>query len=77
MLVESCLIIETRQEAFCREQTGRHFANDTTTHVYKIAPDAPTREKQHRSYKMVNAFFAANDDTLLARSRAAEWLNFE
>ena len=72
MLVESGLITETRQEALRREQTGRHLANDTTTNVYEIAPEAPTREKQHRFYKTVNTFLAADDDTLRARSRAAE-----
>ena len=77
MLVENGLIAETRQEALRREQTGRHLANDTTTHVYEIARNAPTRAKQHRFYKTVNAFLAADDDTLRARSRAAEWPNFE
>ena len=48
MLVESLLITETRQAALHREQTGRHLANDTTTHVYEILPDAPMRDKQHR-----------------------------
>ena len=59
------------------EQTSRHLANETTTHVSEIAPDALTREKQHRFYKTVNAFLAADDDTLRARSRAAEWKDFE
>ena len=77
MLVESGLITETRQEALRREQTGRHLANDTTTHVYEIAPYVPMREKQHRFYKTVNAFLAADEDTLSARSRAAEWPDFE
>ena len=77
MLVKNCLISETRQEALRREQTGRHLANDTTTHVYEIAPNAPTRDKQHRFYKTVNAFLATDDDTLRARSRAAEWPDFE
>ena len=77
MLVENGLITETRQEALPREQTGRHLANDTTAHGYEIAPIAPTRDKQHRFYKMVNAFLAADDDTLRARSRAAEWPDFE
>ena len=77
MLVENGLIAETRQEALRREQTGRHLANDTTTHVYEIAPNAPTRDKQHRFYKTVNVFIAADDDTLCARLRAAEWPDFE
>ena len=77
MLVESVLITETRQETLRREQTGHHLANDTTTHVKMIEPDAPTREKQHRFYKTVKAFLAADDDTLRNRSRAAEWLDFE
>ena len=77
MLVENGLITETRQEALRREQTGRHLANDTTTRVYEIAPIAPTLDKQHRFYKTVNAFLAADDDTLRARSRAAEWPDFE
>ena len=77
MLVENGLITETRQEALRREQTARHLANDTTAHVYEIAPIAPTRDKQHRFYKTVNAFLAADDDTLRARSRAAEWPDFE
>ena len=77
MLVENGLIAETRQEALRGKQTGRHLANDTTTHVYEIAPNAPTRDKQHRYYKIVNAFLAADDDTLRARSRAAEWPDFE
>ena len=76
MLVEGGLISETRQEALRREQTGRHLANDTTTHVYEIEPDAQTREKQHRFDKSVNAFLAADVDTLRARSRAAEWPDF-
>ena len=63
MLVENGLIAETRQEALRREQTGRYLAYDTTTHVYEIAPNAPTRDKQHRLYKTVNAFLAADDDT--------------
>ena len=70
------LIAETRQEALRREQASRHLANDTT-HVYEIAPNALTRDKQHRFYKTVNASFAADDDTLRARSRAAEWPDFE
>ena len=77
MLVNNGLIAETRQEALRREQTGRHLANDTTMHAYEIAPNAPTRDKQHRFYKTVNAFLAADDDTLPARSRAAEWPEFE
>ena len=77
MIVENGLITETRQEALRREQTARHLANDTTTLVYEIAPIAPTRDKQHRFYKTVNAFLAADDDTLRARSRAAEWPDFE
>ena len=77
MLVENGLISETRQEALRREQTGRHLANDTTTHVYEIARNAPTRDKQHRFYKTVNAFLATDDDTLRARSRSAEWPDFE
>ena len=76
-LVENDLIAETRQEALRREQTGRHLANDRTTRVYEIAPNAPTRDKQHRFYKTVNAFLVADDDTLRARSRAAEWPDFE
>ena len=60
-----------------REQTARHLANDTSTHVYEIAPIAPTRDKQRRFYKTVNAFLAADDDTMRARSRAAEWPDFE
>ena len=71
MLVESGLITETRQEALRRKHTGRHLANDTTTHVYGIALDAPTRKKQHRFYKTVNAFFVADDNMFRARSRAA------
>ena len=77
MLVENGLISEGRQEALRREQTGRHLANDTSTHVYKIAPNAPARDKQHHFYKTVNAFLAADDDTLRAPSRAAEWPDFE
>ena len=77
MLVENGLITETRQEALRREQTARHLANDTTTHVYEIAPNAPTRDKQHRFYKTVNAYFAVDVDTLRARSRTAEWPDFE
>ena len=77
MLVGDGLIAETRQEALRREQTGRHLANVTTTRVYEIAPTAPTRDKQHRFYKTVNAFLAADDDTLRARSRVAEWPDFE
>ena len=77
MLVENGLITETRQEALRREQTGCHLANDTTAHVYEIAPIAQTRDKQHRFYKTVNAFLAADDDTLRARSRAAEWPDFK
>ena len=73
MLVENGLIAETRQEALRREQTGRHLETETTTHVYEIAHNAPTRDKQHRFYKTVNAFFAGDDDTLCARSRVAEW----
>ena len=76
MLVENGLITETRQEAFRREQTGRHLANDTKAHVYEIAPIAPTRDKQHSFHKTVNAFLAV-DDTLRARFRAAEWPVFE
>ena len=77
MLVENGLITEIRQEASRRELTGIHLANDTTSQVYEIAPNAPTRDKLHRFYKTVNAFLAADDDTLRARSRAAEWRNFE
>ena len=77
MLVENGLIAETRQEALRREQRGRHLANDTTTRVYDIAPNALTRDKQHRFYKTVNAFLAADDETLRALSRAAEWPDFE
>ena len=77
MLVENRLIAETRQEALRREQTGRHLAKDTTTRVNEIAPNAPTHDKQHRFYKNINAFLAADDDTLRARSRAAEWPDFE
>ena len=66
MLVENGLVTETRQEALRREQTARHLANDSTAHVYEIAPIAPTRDKQHRFYKTVNAFLAADDDTLRA-----------
>ena len=77
MLVENGLITQTRQEALRREQTGRHLANDTTTHVYEIAPNALTREKQHRFYKTVNAFLASDNDKLCARCRAAEWPDFE
>ena len=76
-LIGDGLITETRQEALRREQTARHLANDTTTRVYEIALIAPTRDKQHRFYKTVNAFLAADDDTLRARSRAAEWPDFE
>ena len=72
MLVRDNLIIETRQKTMRREQTTRHFANDTTRRVYEIAPNGPTRDKQHRSYKSVNAFLAADNDTMRARSRAAE-----
>ena len=77
MLVGDGLITETREEALRREQTARHLANDTTTRVYEIAPNAPTRDKQHRFYNTVNAFLAADDDTLRARSRTAEWPDFE
>ena len=77
MLVENGLIAETRQEALRREQTGCHLANDTTTCVYEIAPNVPTCDRQHRFYKTVNAFLAADEDTLRARSRAAEWPDFE
>ena len=77
MLVGDGLITETRQEDLRRKQTARHLANDTTTRVYEITPIAPTREKQHRFYKTANAFLAADDDTLRARSRAAEWPDFE
>ena len=77
MLVKNGLIAETRQEALRREQTGRNLPNDTTTCVYEIALNARTRDKQHRFYKTVNAFLAADDDTLRARSRAAEWPDFE
>ena len=77
MLVETGLITETRQEALRRKQKGHHLANDTTTPVYEIAPNAPTRDKQHRFYTTVNPFLAADDDTLRARSRAAEWPDFE
>ena len=77
MLVENGVITETRQSTLRREQTGRHLANDTTTRVSEIAPNAPTRDKQHRFYKTVNAFLAAADDTLRSRSRAAEWPDFE
>ena len=77
MLVENGLFAETRQEALRRQQTGRHFANNTTTRVYEITPYAPTRDKQHPFYKTVNAFLAADDDTLRARSRPAEWPDFE
>ena len=76
MLVENGLITETRHEALRNEQTGRHIANDTTTRVYEIVPNAPTRDKQHRFYKTVNIFLAADDDMLRARSRAAEWPDF-
>ena len=75
MFVENGLITETRQEALSREQTARHLVNDTTAHVYEIAPIAPTRDK--RFYKTVNAFLAADDDTLRALSRTAEWPDFE
>ena len=77
MLVENGLISEARQEALRGEQTGRHLADDTSTHVYEIAPNAPARDKQHRFYKTVNAFVVAADDTLRARSRSAEWPDFE
>ena len=77
MLVENGLISEARQEALRREQTGRHLANGKSTHVYEIAPNAPARDKQHRFYKTVNAFLNADDATLRARSRAAEWPDFE
>ena len=77
MLVENGLITETRQAALRREQTARHLANDTTAHVYEIAPIAPTSDKQVRFYKTVNAVLTADDDTLRARSRAAEWPDFE
>ena len=77
MLVENGLIAETRQKALRREQTGRHLANYTAAHVYEIAPNALTRDKQHRFYKTVNAFLVADDDTLRARSRASEWPDFE
>ena len=77
MLVGYCFIAETRQETLRREQTARYLANDTRTRVYEIAPNAPTRVKQQHFYKTVNAFFAADDDTLRARSRAAEWPDFE
>ena len=60
-----------------REQTARYLANDTTTRVYKIALIAPTCDKQHRFYKTVNAFLAADDDTLRDRFRAAKWRDFE
>ena len=77
MLVRIGLISETYQEAMRREQTARYLANDTTTRVYKIALIAPTCDKQHRFYKTVNAFLAADDDTLRARFRAAKWRDFE
>ena len=77
ILVENGLITERRQEALRREQTVRHLANDTTAHVYEIAPIASTRDKQHRFYKTVNAFLSADDDTLRARSRAANWPDFD
>ena len=77
MLVRDGLIAETRQEALRREQTVRHLANDTSTRVYEIAPNAPTRDKQHRFYKTMNTFFAADDDKLRASARAAEWPDFE
>ena len=77
MLVGDGLISETREQAFRRKQTARHLANDTSKRVYEIAPNAPTRDKHHRFYKTVNAFLAADDDTLCARFRAAEWPDFE
>ena len=48
-----------------------------STRVYEIAFNAPTRDKQHRFYKTMSAFLAAADDMLRARSRAAEWPDFE
>ena len=77
MLVELGLITETRKEDLRREQTRRHFASDTSTRVYEIAPDAPTGEKQHRFYTTINAYLGADDDTLWARARSAEWPAFE
>ena len=77
MLVGDGLIAEARQEALRRKKTARHLANDTMTRVYEIAPNAPTSDKQHRFYKTVNAFHAADDDTLRACFRAAEWPDFE
>ena len=77
MVFECRLITEARQQALRREQTSRHLANDTMTHVYENAPAAPTREKQHCFYKTVNAFLSAYDDTLRACSRAAEWPDYE
>ena len=76
MLLENGFIAETRQEVLRCEQTGRNLANNTTTRVYEIAPNAPTRDRQHRFYKTVTAFRAAADDTLRARSRTAEWPDF-
>ena len=72
MLVNAGLITQTRKEELRREQTRRHLAGDTSTRVYEIAPDAPSRARQCLFYQTVSGFLGANDDTLEARTRFVE-----
>ena len=77
MLVDAGLITQTRKEELRREQTRRHLAGVTATRVYEIAPDAPSRARQCLFYPTVSRFLGADDDTLEARSRSAEWPVYE
>ena len=77
MLVDAGLITQTRKEELRREQTRRHLAGDTATRVYEIAPDAPSRSRQCLFYQTVSGFLGADDDTLEARLRSAEWPAYE
>lgn len=73
MLIKRGFITEIRKDDLRRDQMRRHLASDTSPVVYEFAPDAGICEKQRRVYADVNAFINADDDTLWARARAAEW----
>ena len=77
MVVDAGLITQPRKEELRREQPRRNLAGDTSTRVYEIAPDAPSCARQCLFYQTVSGFLGADDDTLEARSRSAEWPAYE
>lgn len=77
LLVEKRLIAKVRKEELRREQARRHLSGDTSVRVFELVPDAGTQDKLRVCYATIGVFLSMDDNMLWARTRAAEFAEFE